>query len=425
MSEFNTMKIKPPKSGGKDGEREDRKGKSQKIITMAISLVIALFLWGYVIGEVNPPKKTTIYDVPVELMNVDSLTEKGLAVQGGGNYTVDVVVKGKRADLNKLKEDEIIATADLVGFGKGKNYVAVNVSLPSSADLVEVKPSKILVIIEDLVEVSMPVEVVFTGKMGNNTEIGGVEIKPAEIEVSGAKSDVAEVERVQVSMDSGLFQSEEGSRAQGTVAALNGAGLKVETVHLSSDTVDVTGFLMQLKEVELIVKTQGSPGDRLGVTIDALKKIKIKGLKDNLKEITSVEAEPIDLSGLSGVNEIPLKLRLPAGIEAAEAFLDLKATVTVEEMHSKVFTFTQENVDFNNLSSGYKAEAEPVSVAVTVTGTREALQDLTGENIVLSADLQGFAAGSGEVKIRVSCNRNVHSIVAEPDTISVTVSEEE
>jgi hypothetical protein len=40
-----------------------------------ISVIIAILLWTYVIGMVDPTKTTTIRDVPVQLLNEDSLTK--------------------------------------------------------------------------------------------------------------------------------------------------------------------------------------------------------------------------------------------------------------------------------------------------------------------------------------------------------------
>jgi hypothetical protein len=52
-----------------------------------ISVIIAILLWTYVIGMVDPTKTTTIRDVPVQLLNEDSLTSKGLALSGEMDYT--------------------------------------------------------------------------------------------------------------------------------------------------------------------------------------------------------------------------------------------------------------------------------------------------------------------------------------------------
>jgi len=117
-----------------------------------ISIIIAIVLWAYVIQVMDPTKKETIKDVPVQLLNEESLTTRGLALSGEAKYTVDVTIEGKRADLAKITADDIIANADLFGFSLGKNYITVVVSAPDGIDVLEVRPSKINVTIEELIE---------------------------------------------------------------------------------------------------------------------------------------------------------------------------------------------------------------------------------------------------------------------------------
>ena len=74
-------------------DNKTRKTDSGRTISIIISIIIALLLWSYVIIQVNPTKEETIARVPVQLLNVQSLTVRQLAIAGDGEYTVDVVVE--------------------------------------------------------------------------------------------------------------------------------------------------------------------------------------------------------------------------------------------------------------------------------------------------------------------------------------------
>ena len=64
------------------------------------SIIIACF-WSYNhSGE--PHQGGDNSQVPVQLLNVQSLTARQLAIAGDGEYTVDVVVEGRRADIAKI-----------------------------------------------------------------------------------------------------------------------------------------------------------------------------------------------------------------------------------------------------------------------------------------------------------------------------------
>ena len=143
--------------------------KNKSFVKM-ISVVLAVVLWAYVIGEVNPTVKKTVSDIPVELTNTETLEERGLALQGDEEYFAAVVVEGARSELNELKAADIHVTADMYGYEKGENHVSLDVTLPDGISLEELKTPEITVTLETLETKSLPVTVVFTGESGDNLE---------------------------------------------------------------------------------------------------------------------------------------------------------------------------------------------------------------------------------------------------------------
>ncbi|MFA7502784.1 MAG: CdaR family protein, partial [Anaerovoracaceae bacterium] len=163
-----------------------------------ISVAIALVLWVYVLS-LNPQSKTTVAGVPVQLLNQEVLVTSSLAIAGSDRYTVDVYVEGVRSDILSLQSDQVTATADLFGLGKGQNYLVISVSVPEKITVIEVRPNRIPILIDELVNVRKPV-VLFVTDTSNGSEIGGVTLTPSEVTVSGAKSIVDQVQSVRVSV---------------------------------------------------------------------------------------------------------------------------------------------------------------------------------------------------------------------------------
>ena len=423
MSEFNTMKIDTPQREA-DEEGKEQKSRKQNLVTMTISLIIALVLWAYVIGEVNPVIEMTIENVPVEFLNLDVLEKNGLTVSGDGRYTVDVVVEGKRSDIKKINRSDVIATVDLAGYENGKNYAEVTVSLPSSAELVEIRPEKILITVEELVTASFPIDVVFSEVMEKGMEFGAIETDPQEIQVSGAKSEVERVAAIQVCVDGTAMDDTRKIRVKGTPQAVDKTGNVLKNVALSANRVYITASMMQLKEVDLVVETVGTAANGLAAFIDTEKRLKIKGPAEVLEEIASVKAKPIDLSMISEETEVELELQLPDGVEAAEEYRHIQANVQFEPLVSKEFTLTTDSIVFENLEAQKKAEAEPGEIHVTVQGSSEEMKKISKAQLTLTANLQGMEAGEVSIPLKASCSGTVHSITVEPKAIFVTVSTE-
>lgn len=137
-----------------------------------LSLLLAIAIWAFVIGEVNPTVKKTIHSVPIEFINAELLDDNDLTLANKDGYYVDVVVEGSRSDVVQLETEDITAQADLENVTKGENKVMVHVTVPSRISLEEVKTPEVTVVVEDLIkvkEVSLEVEV--TGDPEGSPEV--------------------------------------------------------------------------------------------------------------------------------------------------------------------------------------------------------------------------------------------------------------
>jgi YbbR domain-containing protein len=400
------------------------KHESERTLTIIFSVIIALVLWAYVIGEVNPTTEQIIPGVQVQLLNVQSLNARGLAIAGDATYTVDVVVEGKRSDILNVDEEEIIAEADLFGWSKGENFIPVNVKVPETLDIVEVKSAKIQVTIEDLIALSKPVVVQYKGAMPENMEEGGVEIKPAEIEVTGAKSDVGTVTQVLVTIDIADLSSEE-TTVQGEAVPVNHVGMVVENVRLSSNYVDVTATLYRLKEVSLVTEFSGKLAEGYGLETRAPDRILIKGTKNALKDIEVIYTEPVDVSAMTAGGTINLTAILPEGVELAKSNQNLKVGVSIVEVGSKTLRYSSEGILLEGLTTGRNVDVENTTLEVTVFGKKEVVNGLTNDQLRLYIDVTDIPLGNQNVKVLVSYEAALQRVAVKPEEIAITVKNED
>ncbi|MFC2662298.1 MAG: hypothetical protein ACFNYI_04025, partial [Eubacterium sp.] len=80
--------------------------RKSKII---ISLIVAIVLWAYVVGEVDPTIKKTYHSVPIKYTNEQALTEKGMAVASYGESEMSVTLSGKRSLFTRMDSDDLYA----------------------------------------------------------------------------------------------------------------------------------------------------------------------------------------------------------------------------------------------------------------------------------------------------------------------------
>ena len=69
-----------------------------KFTAAALSVVIALLLWLYVITTVSPGSKQTFYNIPLVLGNESVLTERGLMITYQSASSVTLELSGNRRE---------------------------------------------------------------------------------------------------------------------------------------------------------------------------------------------------------------------------------------------------------------------------------------------------------------------------------------
>lgn len=388
-----------------------------------ISVVIAVCLWAYVIEVENPTKTQTFNDIPVQLLNEDSLTSKGLALSGDATYTVDVEVEGKRSDLAKLNASEIVANADLFGYSIGKNYIPVTLSAPDGITILQTGPSKINVVIEELLEVAKPIEVNFVGQFEDGIEAGQITTKPQEIMVSGAKSEVNAVAYVKAEVNTSKLTTD-ATTVQAKAVAVNSAGDVVKNVRLSSSFVDVTARLSEVKEVPLGVDVTGEVAPIYEVTnLDVPDSIKIKGTKDALAGITGLTAAAIDISSVSSTSKIPLDIPLPEGVEFADGYEDTSVAITIKPIATKQFTYTSDEISLEGMDGTSSITITTPQITITASGSESVIAGLTKEDLQPYATLDAESLISATAKVQVRYTKTLGHITVDPADIRITLNQ--
>ena len=277
-----------------------------------LSLLIAIFLWVYVMGEVDPTTTQTIRDIPVKILNEEWLEENKLAVKGSQDFSVDVIVEGSRAELNRMDHSEITAEVDLFGFTKGRNQVPVHVEVPDDVTLKEIKNSKISITLEDLVSTDKDVTVTFSGETEAGTDPGEIVSSPAQIEVTGGKSAVNSVAAVEADIRASELTDELQTFTVKPIA-VDRDGAQVANVTLSAETVDVQGVLHYTKTLEISGKKVNLKGlgEELSASVRTAKiSLKVTGRKEAVEAIRAGDLRlSASLRGLSvGTHTVPLKI---------------------------------------------------------------------------------------------------------------------
>lgn len=297
-----------------------------------LSILIAVCLWMYVMGSVNPMTTQTIENIPVELLNQDTLQERGLAVRSGMGFSVDIIVEGNRSILHELDKDKIKATVDVFGYEEGENSVPIQVEVPNNVRLKEVKTPRIEITVDELISAYKKVDIKFVGKAESGTEPAVIATSPTEIEVKGAKTLVNSIKTVQARLNAAEL-SDDPKSFQAKLQALNQNGEQIYDVTLSADTAEVEVVLYHTKTVPLEVKTIGRlPKGYELEDLSAPEEIKICGAKEDLDSIEKIETEPVDISQMKASATLELQPILPSGVQVSEGSKKAAAEIKIKRL---------------------------------------------------------------------------------------------
>ena len=400
--------------------------KNQVIIDRIIAIIIAVGLWIYVISVVNPPTELTLRSVPVKLLNETYLQESGLAIAGDGNYTVDVVLSGKRTDL-MVKASDLTVTADLNGLTPGQNYITVKVGSPAGTTVEEIRTERIQVYIDEYVSIAKPV-VYEILNVPEGMETAALSLDKANMVVSGARSLVNMVRQVKATMDAAQIEVDEIKGHQLTLTPVDAEGNQVNAVKLDAPYVTLTATLYNVKSVPLYTRVEGNPG--LGIELlssNIPSSVVIKGALIDLAQIDHIDAEPISIEGITGNTEKDVTPILPDGVELSDANEALTASFTLSENGSIGLDLSSEDIVLEGLAENFEAEVlnTPFELTVTIKGAVRDLIDISMRDIDLYADLSSVdEAGDYAIPIEaVPLQSKVLSFTFSPAMVHVSITD--
>lgn len=391
-----------------------------KNVLRLLSVVLALFLWFYVVAVENPYSERKITKIPIQFVNHEELESRGLAIDYSDVQTMDVVISGSRSDVMKVSADEITATVDLTGYEKGKNYANITIKVPAKVELVDQRIQVIPITVEKLQTAKKKVNIQFTGTASKEKEAKLFAQDIEQVKVSGAQSQVAKVSKVFADLDVSKL-TDNSKKYSLKIYAADAKGKEITGVELSHTKVGVQAGLYSIKSVPLSLDLKGEPAAEYRVSaLDAPKTVKIAGFADELEKIDKLVSNPIYLSDLTESKKIPIEITLPEGVELAEqdaVVLDVK----IKGLESKEFAILSSNVSIRGLATGKNATVENATLKVKAYVKDASASSISTDDIALYVDLTGLENGEHKVKVRAEQVDGIGDVSVEPQEVTVKI----
>lgn len=304
-------------------EEEQNAGRGSSIVPKILSILAAIALWFYVIDVQTTQFEKTFYGVAVTLENFD--TSQGLDIISGRNGTVDVVIKGTKAQVNALGETDIKASADMSGVNESGDYrLNVSVTVPSGLTVVEKSIGYVEVSVDKTVGKTVPLKLEMTYTLPDSYEFDEISMSPKNIYVSGPQDLVDSVEQGRVSLDLGTVSGKVTAKCSVTLVDVNDNIVQSPYLRMNESTVDVTVPVLKSEQKRVNVNIADTD---LEYDIDVSPKNVI--IKGEAKLVDSIDSVSTDVLEIVKSSVTSLRLSLPNEVTAYDENGNIISAVTV------------------------------------------------------------------------------------------------
>ncbi|AST57987.1 YbbR family protein [Thermoanaerobacterium thermosaccharolyticum] len=371
-------------------------------------------------GEKNPEISYDVGNIPVNIVNVNTLDKKGLTLIGDKNFTVTVRIKGRRSDVMNVRPSDIQVEADVSRIiTKGINVVPVQVSsLPKNVTFVSANPSEIKLDVDKVARVQMPVRVKVNG-----TVIDGYAMKPAistpgEVIVSGPESKVNLVKNVIAQVD--MSNKSKDVNISVPVEAVDSDNNEVKGVDLNPKYIKVEIDVNRAIRVHVTAKIFGKPMDGYDVAeVSVLPEyVYVTGEDSALNSIKSIDTKQIDISGKNAPVTENVSFDLPDGISLVKSDSTAKVYIDIEKIVTSDITLS--NVDVKGADSK-NVTVSNSNVVITVTGPETIVNSATPSEFSAYVDVTNASPGTQTLPINVTTDLNLKIVKVKPEIVDVNI----
>jgi YbbR domain-containing protein len=399
----------------------------RNLSALLLAFLLAVVVWVSAVLATDPNVEAD-YTRPVELEVL--YQDPGFLQVAEIPSTVRLTLNAPQSIWQQLNanQDHVHAWIDLSGLRDGTHIVPVKTQVQlTPVQVVHIEPAEVEVTMEPLVTRDFPVHVEVTGDPALGYRMGGLQVIPPNVSVSGPMTLADRVASIQASLD--VTGASDTARKVIAILPVDANGELVSGLTLTPPTVEVTQEISLLggyRNVVVKVLTTGQVAEGYWLTNVSVTPPNVTVFSSNPALVNAlpgfVETNPLDLEGLNDDVDIRATLNLPDGVSlAGEQSVLVRLSIAAQEGSLPISL----PVEVVGLPPDLKATLSPETVELLLTGPTPLLNNMTPGGIRISVNLTGLEAGLYQVTPVVDLlpsQVNVASINPESVGVSIEVA---
>ena len=384
-----------------------------------LSLALAFGVWVFITDTEGSTKKGWFpAEIPVQAVSVpDGLTLAAPLPD------VTVRIEAQEDVFGNLAVEDFRATINLSGAAVGLIDVEVRVQVLSEegVKIVQVEPATLSVELKPVVSQLVPVVADVVGSPPIGYEAQQPVLSPEQVLVSGPEDLVKRVKSAVATVN--LSGAVGGVRQSYSLVARDDRGFIVAGVSLEPSSAAVE-IVVEQKQFERLVAVspslRGSPVAGYNVTAVEVDppSVTLLGPIEILNVTSVVLTDDIDISGASSDLFRTVALRLPTSVSiSGNATVSVRVRIAAAQGEA---TFGVAPT-VSGLGSNLRLVSITPLVEVLLQGELPLLRSVIPDQVKVSVDVTGLAAGTHELEPRVEAPPDLQAISTSPSTVTVVL----
>lgn len=329
------------------GEETVKRLYESDYFLMLISVITAVIIWIYVVYEKNPLYETWIRNIPITYINQTQGFETGkLTVIKESTKTIDVKIKGRRTAISSAKLSDINCTVNMADITRGGTY-SLPISVNFSADGIELmqkSPYNISITVDEVATQECSITIETSGSVKSGYVVDDSAFTPDAVKLTGPQTLLAKVDRASVTVDLTDKDNDINGLYKIKLYRSDGEELTDDRISKNVDYAEVKFVILQSKTIKIkpvFSQSATSDGKPIQASTVSPDLVTVKGRGEQLKDLTEIKTQVIDVSHISEGGEATVMLdlgSLPEGVAAAESIthnpITVKYTVGAEQKNN-------------------------------------------------------------------------------------------
>ncbi|MDE5698232.1 MAG: hypothetical protein K2I96_12620 [Lachnospiraceae bacterium] len=367
-----------------------------------LAVIVSCGLW-VVVDNINDPLETdTYYNIPVEIINADQVTNEGKVYEVlDGTDTINVTVRGKRTVLSYISKEDIKAVADMSEL-TFMNTVGIKVSSARSNSELDFKTNidSVKLSIENIKRDQKPINVSTSGEPADGYVVGGVKPSQNVVRLSGPESLVEQIDHIDAVANIDGYSSDIDTSVELKLYDKENNEIRNSSIKMNISTVNVTVTIYATKVVPLSFVVPDEPADGYVVSGEPFsmpETVTIAGRSSALDGVSRIVVSDPALS-VEGRTEnmtavVNIKKYLPVGVQFADSSFggNVSVTVGIEQLVTKELRIPARNFAAGNAPGDLKVTLREVEnqeyYTIRISGTKAAVDVVNAESVIGMVDM--------------------------------------